>query len=412
MKVFEKNSNIFRLLTEAISEGILVVNSEQLIVASNGSASQMFGYEEGELVGKSLNILIPSKYHKAHKGHVQKFFARSEKRRMGAGLDLYGVRKDGAQFPVEVGLNPFELYGNTYIMALILDVTKRKEQESEIKLLNAELEDKIKQRTQELEAKVIELREEVKRRKEAEEKATEALQKEKELGDLKTKFLSLVSHEFKTPLSAILTSTTLLSKYTQTEQQEKRNKHLATIKAKVKYLNNILNDFLSVERLESGKVKYNITSFPLSKVINEVVYDSNMLLKTGQKILYPNDIDDIILEFDEKILELVLSNLIHNAIKYSPEDATIDLRASKGDGHITIKVIDEGMGIPKDDQKYIFQRYYRAGNALLTQGTGIGLNIAKLHIGNLGGDISFTSTEGEGSEFELKLPYKNSKLGS
>ena len=187
---------------------------------------------------------------------------------------------------------------------------------------------------------------------------------------------------------------------------------MATIKAKVKYLNNILNDFLSVERLESGKVKYNITSFPLSKVINEVVYDSNMLLKTGQKILYPNDIDDIILEFDEKILELVLSNLIHNAIKYSPEDATIDLRASKGDGHITIKVIDEGMGIPKDDQKYIFQRYYRAGNALLTQGTGIGLNIAKLHIGNLGGDISFTSTEGEGSEFELKLPYKNSKLGS
>ena len=150
----------------------------------------------------------------------------------------------------------------------------------------------------------------------------------------------------------------------------------------------------------------------MSKVINEVVYDSNMLLKTGQKILYPNDIDDIILEFDEKILELVLSNLIHNAIKYSPEDATIDLRASKGEGHITIKVIDEGMGIPKDDQKYIFQRYYRAGNALLTQGTGIGLNIAKLHIGNLGGDISFTSTEGEGSEFELKLPYKNSKLGS
>lgn len=412
MKVFEKNSNIFRLLTEAISEGILVVNSEQVIVASNGSVSQMFGYEDGELVGKPLNVLIPSNYHKAHKGHVQKFFARSEKRRMGAGLDLYGVRKDGAQFPVEVGLNPFELYGNTYIMALILDVTKRKEQESEIKLLNADLENKIKQRTQELETKVAELRQEINRRKEAEKSAKEALKKEKELGDLKTKFLSLVSHEFKTPLSAILTSTTLLSKYTQTEQQEKRDKHLATIKAKVKYLNNILDDFLSVEKLESGKVKYNITSFALSKVINEVVYDSNMLLKTGQKILYPNDIDDIILEFDEKILELVLSNLIHNAIKYSPEDTTIDLRASKQDDHITIKVIDEGMGIPKEDQKYIFQRYYRAGNALLTQGTGIGLNIAKLHIGNLGGDISFTSTEGKGSEFELKLPRKKPNLGS
>ncbi|UJH67979.1 PAS domain-containing sensor histidine kinase [Allomuricauda sp. SCSIO 65647] len=410
MKVFEKVGGIFRLLAEAVSEGILVVNSKSLIVGCNGSAYQMFGYEEGELLNRPLNVLIPHRFHHSHDGHVKKFLLGGEKRRMGVGLDLHGIRKNGDQFPLEVGLNPFELSGNTYVMALILDVTHRKEQETHIKKLNTELEQKIILRTQELQDKVSELKEEVKRRKEAEERANEALQREKELGELKTKFLSMVSHEFKTPLSAILTSTALLSKYTQTEQQEKRNKHLSTIKGKVKYLDNILSDFLSVEKLESGKIKYNVHVFPLSKVINEVVYGSNMLLKTGQKILYPNNIDEIVLEFDEKILELVLSNLINNAIKYSSEDSTIDLQVEKHKKDITIRVIDEGIGIPEDDQKYIFDRYYRAANALLTQGTGIGLNIAKAHLENLGGSIIFTSIVNEGTTFELRLPLKSSKL--
>jgi PAS domain S-box-containing protein len=498
MRVFQKNSNIFNLLSEGVSEGIIVVNTEQLIVATNTSAEEMFGYGKDELMGKPLDTLIPKRYHKKHDTHVEHFIAKSGKRQMGHGRDLYGVRKNGHEFPVEAGLNPFELYGATYVMALIIDITERKTKEKELshwarifddslneiyvfdaktfkfthvnkeaqrnigftidelvmmtpvdikpefnepkfqELLRPLMEEKTgkvkfetthgrkdgsaypvevhlqlsamgekkvfvaiilditerKNYTEKLEKTVLERTKQL----------TDALAKEKELNELKTRFLSLVSHEFKTPLSSILTSITLLGKYTQAEQQEKRDKHITTIRNKVKYLDAILNDFLSVERLESGKVKYKIEHFPLSKIINEVVYDANMLLKEGQKIQYPENIDDIILEFDEKTLELALSNLVHNAIKYSPEDSIIDLQVETGDEELLLKIIDKGIGIPEEEQKHIFNRYFRAQNALLTQGTGIGLNIARQHLENLGASLNFSSIENKGSTFTVLIP--------
>ncbi|MGB5818969.1 MAG: PAS domain S-box protein [Saonia sp.] len=623
MKVFQKNSNIFNLLSEGVSEGIIVVNEKQLIVASNSSAEEMFGYGKDELIGKLLNTLIPARYHGTHITHFTSFHKKSSKRKMGRNEDLYGVRKNGKELSLEVGLNPFVLYGNTYIMALMKDITERKRIKKDLTIKSEALqsafngiiitdallednpiiyyntafevltgyseedivgkncrflqkEDKNQDGIREMNkaikegrscqvivrnykkdgtlfwneiamtpildergsiihyigiqnditeriiaeqernhwAKIFdeslneiyvfdsksfrfvdvnhgaqrnigysaeELRsltpadlmpdytqeelkqtvapltsgkqekikfETVHRRKkgstypvevhlqlstlgnkkvfvavilditerkyyterlekkvrERTEQLQEALSKEKELNELKTRFLSLVSHEFKTPLSSILTSTTLLSKYTRGDQQEKRNKHVDTIKSKVKYLDTILNDFLSVERLESGKVNYKFTTFPLSKLVNEVVYDANMLLKTGQRIQYPEQIDEQIIEFDEKILELVLSNLLHNAIKYSPEDSIIDIQVHQKGNDLVLKVIDQGMGIPEVDQKFIFNRYFRAQNALLNQGTGIGLNIVRRHLENLDGSITFRSTENVGSTFIIKIP--------
>ncbi len=405
MKVFEeKQGNIFRLLSEAISEGIIIVNDKQEIVASNGAANEMFGYKDDELLGKQLNLLIPKDYHKKHKGHFEEFIDHSGVRQMGHGRDIFGLRKDGVVFPVEAGLNPFMIYETQYVMALVSDITIRKNQEREIREFNESLEQKIEKRTKELHSTILELKEEVIKRKEAENKIKESLQKERELNELKTKFLSLVSHEFKTPLSGILTSVTLAGKYTLTEQQEKREKHLKTIQSKVKYLNNILSDFLSIERIESGKATYKFSTFPLSKVINEVIYDANMLLKAGQKINYPQDIDDIVVNFDEKILELILTNLINNAIKYSPENSTIDVSVKLKGDKLSISIQDEGMGIPKKEQKFIFNRYFRAENALLDQGTGIGLNIVKSHLENVGGTITFTSEENKGSTFTVEFP--------
>ncbi len=407
MKVFKENNNIFRLLSEAVSEGIIVVNKDQIVVATNGSANEIFGYGMDELIGKPLNTLIPQKYHDSHKAHFENFTQHSEKRHMGKGRDLYGVRKDGTEFPVEAGLNPFTIYDNHYVMALVIDITERKKQEEKIIELNAELELKVEERTKALHNTIQELKEEVKLRKEAEAKAKESLKKERDLNELKTKFLSMVSHEFKTPLGGILTSATLIGKYTKEEQQEKRDKHLNTIKNKVKYLDNILTDFLSIERLETGKVSYKFSQFPLSKVINEVVYNANMLLKDGQRINYPDDIDEYTIEFDEKILELMLSNLINNAIKYSGENTIIDLQVTFEEDVLIFRVIDEGRGIPEKEQAFIFKRYFRAENALLDQGTGIGLNIVKNHLENLGGSITFTSQENQGSTFIVKIPFIN-----
>ncbi|PVW15879.1 PAS domain-containing sensor histidine kinase [Marixanthomonas spongiae] len=407
MKVFEeKKGNIFKLLSEAISEGIVIVNEKQEIVASNMAANIMFGYEKDELLGQHLNVLIPTNYHHSHKMHFNEFLSNSEIRQMGHGRDIFGMRKDGTKFPVEAGLNPFQIYDSAYVMALVSDITVRKQQEAKIKNLNANLEAKIAERTQTLENTVAKLKKEVEKRRIAENKMKESLQKERELNDLKTKFLSMVSHEFKTPLSGILTSATLIGKYTKEEQQDKREKHLKTIKSKIKYLDSILSDFLSIERLETGKTVYKFSTFPLSKVVNEVIYDANMLLKEGQRIEYPQNIDDIVLKFDEKILELILTNLINNAVKYSSENCVIEVNVALHGEELSVEVKDQGIGIPEKDQKYVFNRYFRAENALLNAGTGIGLNIVKSHLENLGGRISFTSTEGKGSTFVVVLPTK------
>ena len=323
---------------------------------------------------------------------------------MGKNRLLFGVRKNNENFPVEVGLNPFEFDNKKYVMSIIIDISERKQAEDRIVELNNQLENKVSKRTVELHKTVANLKSEIDKRVKAELELRNALKKEIELNELKTKFLSLVSHEFKTPLSGILNSAVLIGRYTQTETQDKRDKHLSTIKNKVQYLDGILNDFLSVERLDSGKVKYKFSHFKISKVVNEVVYNANMMLKSGQHINYPKNIDDINIYNDEKILDLVLGNLLNNAIKYSPENTTIDFNIVANENEFIFEVIDAGIGIPEKDQKHIFERYFRAENVLTNQGTGIGLNIIKGHLESLKGTISFKSIENKGTTFKVKLP--------
>jgi PAS domain S-box-containing protein len=405
MEVFkEKMGDVLKVFSEAVSEGIIVVNKDQHIVAANKSANAMFGYKSTELIDQPLSILIPHKYQNSHKNHVSSFSNKSDYRQMGRDRDLYGVKKNGGLFPVEAGLNPFEIFGDKYVMAQIIDVSIRKTQEKQIQDLNLKLEDKIAERTIELNKTVLELKSEIYKRKQAEKQIKESLKRERELNELKTKFLSLVSHEFKTPLSVILTSASLIGKYKTGDDQTKREKHINTIINKVKYLNTILIDFLSIEKLESEKAFYNIKNFSLDKLITEVIYDTNMILKDGQKINYPRDLDGITLDSDERILELILFNILNNAIKYSPENTSIDITTYFTNDKLIITIKDHGIGIPKEEQKFIFNRYFRAANALLDQGTGIGLNIAKSHLENLGGTICFESQEDIGSSFTVEIP--------
>jgi len=404
MNVKNKISSHLGSLFEIVSEGIVVVDSKQNIVAYNKVANELFGYEGDALLNKSVHTLVPQEHHSTHKKQVSNYNHNASTRQMGVGRDLYGVKKDKTTFPIEVGLNPFTIDGENYVMAILIDISVRKEQERQIKELNTKLEHKINLRTKELQETVKDLEEEIRRREDAESKILESLRVERELNELKTKFLSMVSHEFKTPLSGILTSATLIGKYQKTEQQDKRDRHLKLIEDKVKYLNNILNDFLSVEQLEHGRTKYKMETFPLSKILNEVIYNANMLLKEGQSIAYPENIDDIILVCDETTLEIILSNLINNAVKYSAENTTIKIIVEKEEEYFNLKVIDQGIGIPEKEQKHIFSRYFRAENALLNEGTGIGLNIVKGHIENLGGTIGFESKENEGTTFHIRMP--------
>src|SRR5690606_19609699 len=317
-----KGQNAFKLLFNTVSEGILIVNQNGEIIEANIAAGKMFGYRRIDLKKQPVNKLIPQEVHAQHDVHFKQFLAENKPRKMGLGYDINGVKNNGKVFPVEVSLTPFEAYGEKYIMALIIDISQRKKQEQKI---NNELEGEIQARTRELNVTITKLKKENTKRLKAENEVKEALKKEIELNDLKTKFLSMVSHEFKTPLSGILTSAILLSKYKLTEQQDKRDTHIETIKEKVHFLNGILNDFLTIEKIESGKMNYMPAEFKLSKVVDEVIYNANMELKEGQQIKYPENIDAYMLFQDEKVIELILSNLIHNAAKYSPENTTITI---------------------------------------------------------------------------------------
>lgn len=409
--MFYQNQDILNILFEAIPGGIFIVDQDTNIVALNAVAEKMFGYEKGELLNQSKDILLPKRYLSTHKNQLNYFTNQINKGKKTRGLYLFGLTKNNTEFPLEISINSFTIYEKKYLMALVIDMTIRSETEKKIDSLTVDLTEKVIKGTAELQNTINQLKEvnrnykkELKRRIEIENKLKKALQKEKELNELKSKFLSLVSHEFKTPLSGILTSAILLEKYQLTKDQDKRDKHLKTITNKVQYLNNILNDFISLERLDSSNENYKFKNFNLSKVINEVVYNANMLLKSGQRINIPLNSSDYMLHQDEKILELILSVLIYNAIKYSPENSEIDLEISRNTNNIIFTIKDQGLGIPKNDQKFVYNRYFRAENVLNIQGTGIGLNIVKEHLKNLGGSINFMSTENKGSVFFVELP--------
>ena len=408
--MFQLNPNIFEKLFDSIPEAVLIVNEKQQLVSFNHGSEKLFGYKKNEILNKPFSILIPKKFHSIHSNFFETYINSNNSNLLNT-YNLLGLAKNDKTFIAEIKINKIKIENEIYIIGLISEISERKKSEKKITLLNTQLEGIVKQRTAELNNSINKLKElnksleiEIKKRIEGETKIKNALKKEKELNELKTKFLSMVSHEFKTPLSGILTSTMLLSKYQLNDQQDKRDKHISTIANKVHYLNNILNDFLSLERLNSDKVAYKFSTFNLSKIINEVVYNANMLLKRGQKINIPNNIDEYILYQDEMFLELALSNLINNAVKYSPQNTSIDIEVAAKNKNLEFKIIDQGIGIPEKDQKYIFNRYFRAENALNSQGTGIGLNIVKSHLENLGGSIQFSSKENVGSTFTFELP--------
>ncbi len=243
-------------------------------------------------------------------------------------------------------------------------------------------------------------------RKKAEKKVLKALNKEKELNELKSRFVTTASHEFRTPLSTILSSASLIGKYiTDSVHQDKIDKHVNRIKSSVNNLTYILNDFLSLGKLEEGKTTFNPSTFTIAETIDEVISQLQPTLKDGQQILV-NKGKDLPIEViaDEQMIKNVLINLINNASKYSAERKSIHLSIAYENMQLNLTVKDEGIGIPAGDQEHLFDRFFRANNAINIQGTGLGLNIVKKYVELMKGHIEFSSQENKGTEFKLSLP--------
>lgn len=234
--------------------------------------------------------------------------------------------------------------------------------------------------------------------KKAEEKIYKSLQKEKQLNELKSRFVSMASHEFRTPLSTILSSSSLIARYQNPEQQDKRDKHIVRIQSSVRNLTSILNDFLSLDKLEQGKIHVANSKFNIESFSKEIIEEIENILKQNQTILYQH-IGTNEIELDENILKNICFNLLSNAIKYSDEDKQIFFETKIEENEVQIKVKDQGIGIPKQDQKYLFERFFRAQNVTNIQGTGLGLNIVQKYVDLLNGNIRFESIENQGTTF-------------
>ncbi len=538
------NDKTFQALFDYASIGILVTNDQGVIQMANKYIEHQFGYEQGELIGHKVEVLIPTRYIKRHVGHREKFSADPHSRPMGLGMELSGLKKNGTEFPVEVSLGHYTVSGENFSLAFINDITQRKETEQAVIQLNAHLEEKVKEGSQslantveqlssqiketerkdkelervntflnniwnhagaiiivcdnegliqffnpaaekalgyaadeivykfspalfndpeELKAKAKELTEltgktvnpdfevysalaemnkssdlelhfirkdssnffvslditplregknlvtsylaiaiDISEKKEAEAELRTALEKEKELNELKSRFVSMASHEFRTPLSAILSSTYLLSRYVNTEEQPQREKHIQRIVSSVSSLTEILNDFLSVGKIEEGNIFPKYTHYDINKQMGDVIQEVQHLLKKGQQINSTSSGNSLVY-LDQSMMKHIITNLLSNAIKFSTENSIIDLKTENSDHELVISVTDKGIGIPKEDQENLFKRFFRSSNVTNIQGTGLGLHIVKKYAELMNGSVTCDSELGKGTIFTIKI---------
>lgn len=362
----------------------MVIDSDGIIKFFNTEATHITGYTKEEIVNKETPFIFIDKSDtdKYRKQFFEEFGLKIEKdfeliklkseRNLFHDIECNIIKKDGSCVIASVTITPIFNKDNetTGYLAFAIDITDRKLSEKNLQ---------------------------------------ESLNKERELGELKTRFVSIASHEFRTPLSTILSSACLIGKYTNTDEQPKRDRHINRIISSVNLLSDILNDFLNVGQIEEGKIPVKVTEFDISKLFESLIQDLKSNIKNGQKINYIHNGDNIVYS-DSSLLSNILINLISNAIKFSPENSIIVIESVKVNKSFTISVKDNGIGISDDDKKHLMERFYRGSNAINIQGTGLGMHIVSKYVERLNGKLEFESQLNCGTEFKIMLPNQKESV--
>lgn len=341
----QRNEELFRLVVEACPNGMLMTDHAGIIVLVNTKTEQLFGYSREELVGGSVDILVPARL----RSHSDEFTLRPV-----AGRDFLGRRKDGTEFPVEVGLNPIEVGGSHLVLSAIVDISERKRMEH-----------------------------------------------------LKDEFVSTVSHELRTPLTSISGSLGLLVGLWASKLPESAARLVAIAHTNSQRLVRLINDILDIEKTESGRVVFNLSRVDLRPLIEQVI-EGNRGFAEGYGVRVHFDVAsaDGEVNTDPNRLAQVITNLLSNAIKFSPADGEVLVAVEKNNDVIRISVRDHGSGVPANFKPHIFEKFAQAEVTSSRQkgGTGLGLSIVKQIVERLGGEVGFDDAPGGGTIFHVELP--------
>ena len=397
--------NRFASIWNHVNEGILISDKSGKIVLVNPRCADLFGYSESEMLNLEVDQLIPDAARSRHKQHRENYNEHPTNRSMGRNMTLFGLKKDVSVFPLEISLSHYNSEGEMYVIAFIIDVTERQKFQEDLQVMNKQLltlnenlERKVKERTLVLQEALNDL-------EKSQTELREGLLKEKELHEMKSRFVTMASHEFRTPLTTILSSVSLISKYIKEEEQPQRDRHIQRIKNSVFSLTEILNDVLSLGKLDEGKVEVQLEEINLCEVLQSVVNDMDLILKPNQEIEV-NCPKNQKVKADITLLQRVIVNLLSNAIKFSFDETniTVEVLCNEELNEVQVHISNQGIGIPEAEQAKLFDRFYRAHNAANVQGTGLGLSIVKRCLELMNASVSFTSIENSTTTFTIHLP--------
>ncbi|MDF3809440.1 MULTISPECIES: ATP-binding protein [Rhodopseudomonas] len=348
---------MFRLAVEASPNGMVMVNSNGQMVMVNSEIEHQFGYSREELIGQPVDILVPMRMRAPHASHRLAFTPSPETRRMGAGRDLFGVRKDGTEFPVEVGLNPIRAGDELLVLGVIVDISQRKHMER-----------------------------------------------------LKEEFVSTVSHELRTPLTSISGSLGLLVGQWSDKLPDSAARLLTIAHNNSQRLVRLINDILDVEKIESGRVVFNFVRFSLTTLLEQTIEDNRGFADSyGVRVTLDPESVDADINADPDRFAQVITNLISNAIKFSPPAGQVQLCVTANTETVRVNVRDHGPGVPESFRSRIFEKFAQADGTIAKSkgGTGLGLSIVKQIMERLGGNVGFEDADGGGTVFFVEIPPWN-----